>query len=281
MIQAKVIADSINEQGDRLTTLQIRVHRYVWAEFLTHRAFSRNASSSRAIPVSKMLSQVWNDPAMPVIWASNKPGMQAGAELPEFRKTICRALWKTAGKTACMFAWSLMQMGLHKQWANRLLEPWQWINAVVSATDWDNFFSLRIHLDAQPEIKVLAECMKSAINRSSPIFLRFGEWHLPYVQVHDGRFLYAETRSDELLSYLSNGNEELIKASAARCARVSYLKHDGKEPFFDDDLALCNKLTKSRPIHASPFEHQATPVPGKHGNFIGWKQYRQFIEEEL
>lgn len=268
MIQAKIIADSISEDGIRLTTLQIKVHRYVWSEFMTHRAFSRNAMSSRAIPVHKMLKQVWSNPAIPVKWGSNKAGMQAGDELIGLRLKLARIAWKTAAKCACVFAWAMMQIGLHKQWANRVLEPWQWMNAIVSSTEWDNFFSLRIHPDAQPDIRRVAECMKQVIDQSEPKLLSKHQWHLPYIDTH--------MPLEDLLKY---GCKDLKKASAARCARVSYLKHDNTKPSIQDDLALCDKLMRSRPIHASPFEHQATPIKGRHGNFNGWKQQRQFIEE--
>lgn len=263
MIYVQIIADSISETGQRITTLQIRVHRYVWSEFMTHRAFSRNAMSSRAIPVSKMLKQVWSEPAMPVKWGVNKPGMQAGDELHGVRLKLAVIAWKTAAKCACVFAWLMMTIGLHKQWANRVLEPWQWMHAVVTSTEWDNFFGLRIGPLAQPEMNELAICMAHAIDNSRPRLIRYGEWHLPYTH-------HAE-------------HESLVSqrlCSAARCARVSYLNHDKTSPKISQDIDLCYKLMQSKPIHASPFEHQATPMPGRHGNFEGWKQQRQFIEEE-
>lgn len=268
MIEAKIIADSINQNGDRLTTLQLKVHRYVWSDFMTHRVFSRNAASSRAIPVKTILKQVWSDPAMPVKWGANKPGMQAGDELQGLKLFVARMLWKMAAKCACVFAWSMMTVGLHKQWANRVLEPWLWMVGIVSSTEWDNFFGLRIGTLAQPEMNELATCIHWAMQNSIPKRLAYGEWHLPYVKIPDDQLLCDEKDIDKL---------KLV--SAARCARVSYLKHDGSGPNFDDDVRLCERLKSSTPIHASPFEHQATPVPGRHGNFTGWKQYRQFIEE--
>ena len=268
MIEAKVIADSISEAGQRITTLQIKVHRYVWSEFMTHRAFSRNAMSSRAIPVNKMLKQVWSDPAMPVKWGTNKPGMQAGDELHGVRLKLAVIAWKTAAKCACVFAWLMMNIGLHKQWANRVLEPWQWMTAIVTSTEWNNFFGLRIGPLAQPEMCELAICMTYAINNSEPKLIKDGDWHLPYVIKDEGI-------ADELFN-----NGLLCKMSAARCARVSFLNHDKTQPTIKSDVELCDKLMQSRPIHASPFEHQATPRPGCHGNFEGWKQQRQYIEEE-
>jgi hypothetical protein len=264
MIEAILIADSISKEGIRLTTLQIKVHRYVWSEFMTHRVFSRNAMSSRAIPVNKMLKQVWSDPAMPVKWGANKAGMQAGSALQGVRLKLAVFAWKTAAKCACMFAWLLMRIGLHKQWANRVLEPWQWMIAIVSSTEWDNFFGLRIGEFAQPEMNELAKLMQLAILNSRPRLLNYGEWHLPYITKND----LVPVRDKQL-------------CSAARCARVSYLNHDKTMPTLKNDLELCSRLMIARPIHASPFEHQATPIPGRYGNFNGWKQQRQYLEESL
>lgn len=281
-IEAKVIADSISEQGIRLTTLQLKYHRFFHSEFMTHRVFSRNASSSRAIPVKKVLAQVWSDPAMPIVWGSNKAGMQAGAELTGWRKKLAMGLWKAAGRVACGFAWSLMKVGLHKQHANRILEPWQWIHVVVSSTEWKNFMELRAHPDAQPEIQELAISIDEAMSNSKPRLLYAGEWHLPYV-----------SSFDHCLTDIIG----LKKMSAARCCRVSYLKHDGERSTKEEDFELCDKLAAARPIHASPFEHQATPDtwvpnpfvegsniwshPEHHGNFTGWIQNRKLIEEQF
>lgn len=264
MIEAKVIADSISEAGQRLTTLQIKVHRYVWSEFMTHRVFSRNAMSSRAIPVNTMLKQVWSDPALPVKWGSNKAGMQAGDELLGLRLKLAVFAWKTAAKCACVFAWLMMGIGLHKQWANRVLEPWQWMHAIVTSTEWDNFFGLRIGVLAQPEMNILARLMQIELQYSTPKLIKEGEWHLPYTYHAD----HANIENQKM-------------CSVARCARVSYLNHDKTEASVVKDFELCYKLMQARPIHASPFEHQATPCEGRHGNFEGWKQYRQFIEESL
>ena len=187
--------------------------------------------------------------------------MQAGTELQGVRLKLAVFAWKTAAKCACMFTWLLMNIGLHKQWANRLLEPWQWMTAIVSSTEWSNFFGLRIGPLAQPEMNELAYKIHLAMLNSRPALIKEGFWHLPYVHGRCG------TYDDR-------------KMSAARCARVSYLNHDKSEPTLKSDIELCNKLMQSRPIHASPFEHQATPVPGQHGNFFGWKQQRQFIEDQ-
>lgn len=283
----KVIADSISPSGDRLTTLQLRYWRAIHGEFMTHRVFSRNASSSRAVPVMKTIAQVLKDPAGPIHWGQNRPGMQAKSELEGLRLKIAKGLWRASGVVAAGFAWAMVKVGLHKQVANRILEPWQYIHVVVTSTEWENFFELRLDSDAQPEIRELAEKIKTALDNSVPTPLGYGEWHLPYITPEDMGYIKS----------IADGDEDywniLKRASAARCCRVSYVKHNGKTPSVVDDLSLCDKLIGARPLHASPFEHQATPdrrhdeysvtpwaAPSLHGNLVGWIQYRKLIERE-
>ena len=286
--RVELIEDSISPTGIRICTMQLRYWRAIHAEFMTHRVFSRNASSSRAIPVQKILEQVWNDPAGPMHWGSNKPGMQAGEQVKGWRLKAAKTLWKYAGRVACGFSWSLMKMGLHKQVANRLLEPWQYINVVVTSTEWDNFFALRDHKDAQPEFQHLAHNIRNLYNQSVPQKLNYGEWHLPYVTDEERQ----QWRDHEILR----------RMSAARCARTSYLTHEMKTPSVKSDVDLYRRLVGSMPIHASPVEHQATPIerdkacnlPGitlarnpqdPHaalvpwsGNFREWFQFRKTVE---
>lgn len=265
-IQAKVIEDSISPSGKRLTTLQLTYPRFIHGEFMTHRVFSRNSSSSRAIPVSKVIKQVWNDPAMPIHWGANQPGMQAKEQLSGIRKKIARGLWRAASKAACVIAYAMNKVGLHKQVANRVLEPFQLHHVIMTATEFDNFYELRKHPDAQPEIHELAIEMIVAQNASRPKRLALGEWHLPYVtEAERGQFTI----------------ETLRKLSAARCARVSYLNHDGTTPNIQKDISLFGDLVGARPLHASPVEHQATPAASseeRSGNFVGWVQFRKLIE---
>lgn len=266
-IKATVIEDSIGEHGIRLTTFQLAYHRYIHGELMTHRVFSRNASSSRAIPVMKIIAQVWNDPVIPVHWGANMPGMQAKDELKGWRKAVARGLWKGAAKVACCFAYGMVKAGLHKQVANRILEPWQQMHVIVTATELDNFFILRNHPDAQPEIRVLAERMLQVLGASWPVTRKIGDWHLPYI-----------TDAERAAYPLS----DLIKMSAARCARVSFLTHDGQNPDPVKDVALYRRLVGSVPIHASPVEHQASPFTAANdwgGNFRGWHQHRQDVEK--
>jgi hypothetical protein len=315
-IEAKIICDSISPQGIRLVTMQLRYPRFIHAEELTHRIIStepegifyeaipdgfmydkdlsRNASSSRAIPVDRMIEDLRRDPAQPVYWGSNKPGMQAGAELEGPELEAVKNLWNISMENSILFAQDMVRLGLHKQIANRILEPWAHINVVVTATEWDNFFALRAHKDAQPEMQALAISMMMAKHDSNPAELQPGEWHLPYVTKEDfsaARFLLKKgrvTRDEPMYDELVE--KVLIGVSVARCARVSYLTHDGRQTTVEEDHALYERLVGGKPIHASPAEHQATPDEylnagylnsDQHGNFQGWRQYRKMIEDKF
>lgn len=278
-IQAKVIADSVAAHGGRITTLQLRYPRFIHAEFLTHRNFSRNASSSRAIPTAALIEQVRTNPAMPVHWGKNQPGMQAREELAsEWERDQVKEHWLAAASKAAATAQSMLTIGAHKQIVNRILEPFLHIDVVVTSTDFTNFFALRDHPDAQPEMQELARAMRRAIDESIPEQLGDDDWHLPYV--------FANEIEAAVDGPLSNDQPEdwdlLLKLSTARCARVSYLKHDQSAPSIHDDLRLYGRLVGSEPRHASPCEHQATPFADpkqRSRNFVGWLQYRELVEQ--
>lgn len=264
MTKAKIIADSVSPLQKRITTMEITYQRFVHSEFMTHRDFSRNAASSRAIPITKMLSKVKEDPAMPVWWGKNQSGMQAEVELDESEKAQAMAQWLRARDAAVEQAENLLALGLHKQLVNRVLEPFMEITVIVTATEWNNFFSLRCHPAAQPEIRNIAEMMREEYLKSEPRFTRFDEWHLPYLQ-EDERTLDIEKQK---------------MLSAARCARVSYLTHDGTRDH-DKDYELHDRLSSSG--HWSPFEHVAKPSYNngyRSGNFVGWCQYRKEFRNE-
>jgi len=277
MFEAKVIEHSLSAGGGKeLITFQLRYPRLVHAEFMTHRVFSRNASSSRAIPVAKVIEQVRSNPAMPVHWGKNQPGMQARAELEGVDLIAVKQLWRAAAANAAAFAEVMMNHGAHKQVANRILEPYQWMSVIVTATEWDNFYELRDHADADPNIQHLAHLMKEALKDSVAV-LRAGDgsdasdWHLPYVTMAERRQYQDQPRL-------------LAKVSGGRCARVSYLNHDGTSPVFEKDLGLYEQLVGSRPLHASPVEHQGYPAIGpavRSGNFTGWIQHRKLVEAEV
>lgn len=261
--EAEIITDSVNPDGDRLTTMRVRHPRFIHAEMMAHRAFSRNTVSSRAVPVKKFLEQVRTDPALPIFWGKNQPGMQSYEELDGAARWDAKTYWSTTRTFVADMVEKLAALGLHKQLTNRLLEPFLWHTAIISSTDWDHFFHLRRATDVQPETHLLADLMFAAREESIPVSLYWGEWSLPYVTEHE--------RQNHLRS-------EVLKFSAARCARVSYLNHDGSNPDPAKDVDLHDKLIKAP--HASPFEHPAMAAPGRHANFTGFRQYRAWIPQE-
>jgi hypothetical protein len=262
-ISAKIIADSVHET--RITTMELEYPRFIHGEFMTHRVFSRNAASSRAIPMKNVIKQVLFNPAMPIHWGKNQRGMQAKTELGFVRRTLAKLLWRVTGIFAAFFAFILYLLGLHKQVGNRILEPWQMMKVVVTSTTYDNFFLLRDHPAAQPEIRALAVEMRRALDESQPTQLKRGQWHLPYVSAAD------------LKRY---GLEDCKKISASCCAQTSYRKLDAT---MEKALYVYERLVSDDVLHASPFEHQARAISGnvKSGNFKGWRQNRQDIEEQF
>jgi hypothetical protein len=268
---AKITAGSFIESTP-IVTFELRYPRFIHAELMTHRMFSRNASSSRAIPVKKMLAQVWNHPAHPIHWGQNRPGMQATEQLTGWRRWLGEKLWRGAAKVACCFVWTIDQLGGHKQWANRLLEPWQYISVVLTTTELGNFYELRRHKDAQPEFRFLANLMWEAeteysnwVDRSHPE-TEVDAWHLPYV-----------TDWERMRFSL----HDLIAMSAACCARVSYNNHDGTNKDIKKDKDLYERLVVSKPAHASPIEHQARPAAGWHYNLHNWKSHRWCVDHPV
>ena len=305
MITAKIIADSVSAHtGQRITTFELEYPRFIHAEFMTHRQFSRNAASSRAIPIAKMLELVKENPAIPIHWGKNQSGMQAETELNEFDAKKCEIKWVMAMFSMAETADEMLELGLHKQVANRILEPFQHIKVVCTATSYDNFFHLRYHKDAQPEIQELARKMYQHLQISKPQELSYGEWHLPYVanmRDEKGQLLY--------FNYIDNGFRQFLtleqaqKISCSCCAQVSYRKTDDS---LEKAIAIYDKLVNSQPVHASAFEHCATPtdifkyslvntnslledgITGlsygekcslTSGNFTNWIQYRQLIKD--
>lgn len=271
MIKAEIIKDSVSTAGARITTFVLTYPRFIHAEFMTHRMLSRNASSSRAIPVSKFMEAIRNNPAMPISFSKNCKGMQAQEEIESQDEAV--KVWLEARDAMMEFVQRLSDLGVHKQHANRLLEPFQHITVVATATDWANFFALRCHPDAQPEFQELAKCMWNKYSQSNPQILQTGEWHLPFVTEED------EKRIAPHLWTLENQ----IKTSVAKCARVSYNTHDGTNLTLEKDVELYERLVGGAPIHASPTEHQAQALNDpkrRSGNLKGWLQYRKTLCNE-
>lgn len=298
-INARTVLRSRNAAAPEhvLSTLLLRYPRWVHAEFMTHRQFSRNAASSRAIPINKLIQDVLDNPAIPIHWGKNQPGMQAHEECDapthiggdiiltadEDTWMERRNAWLTARDCAVHIASAYADAGYHKQIVNRLLEPFAHVTVLVSATEWDNFLELRDHEDAEPHIAMLAREVRACLEREDDIqTLQPGEWHLPFTEDYDNEF------------------GEIIKLSTARCASTSYKTVDGFDMTLERAIALHDKLVSSRPIHASPAEHvaQADELkvtydarnhrthtewanPDQHRNFRGFRQYRAMIEEEV
>lgn len=291
MIDAKVIAHSTSPAGIPILTMQLRYPKFIHGEFMTHRVFSRNASSSRAIPTAKLLEEVRSDElrAAPVFWGKNQPGMQAAEELTGLHLSGAKGAWAEAAGKAANLAEYMAYIGVHKQIVNRLLEPFSHINVIVTATHWRNFFGLRLHKDAQPEMRALAGAMWEAAKVSTPALLNSWDWHLPFIDDETIDLVTDEVDKDTTRMFSELRIKEiLIKVSVARCARVSYLSFDtGKKSTIAEDLILYERLVGSQPMHASPAEHQATPDqlmdnskwkrPQQHGNFKGWIQYRKTL----
>lgn len=275
--EAKVIADSISEAGDRLTTLEVTFPRIVLDQMTKHRMLSYNTSSTRAIPVEKMIRRVEEDPFIPIHWGQNQKGMVSDREMAPAEIQESKYSWLLARDLAVGQAKALVAYGAHKQIANHVLNPYAWSTCIVSGTEWSNFFALRTDPAAQPEIRKIAEMMKEVYLASDPNLLMAGEWHLPYLE-EDWKDRYSL--------------DVAKMASTARCARVSYLNQD-KEINVQSDITLYERLVSGG--HLSPLEHVATPVgqemklvgPGWNeyfspmiGNFKGWKQLRKFIPNE-
>lgn len=252
VIEAKIIAHSVSAvDGKEIVTMELVYPRFIHSEMLTHRMFSRNAASSRAIPVKTMIEMVENNPAYPVHWGKNQTGMQAKEELSGVSLGNVKSEWQLAGLMMTHSAKFMDKQGAHKQIVNRILEPFQWMKTVVTATEFDNFFWLRNHPDAQPEIHELARVMLEASAKSEPVLLQAGDWHTPYF----GAGYWLKGCGIAL--------DDALAVSASCCAQVSYRKlDDGLEKAKD----IYARLVESEPVHASPFEHQASPM--KYSNTV-------------
>lgn len=277
---AEIIADSLNSCGDRLTTFVCTYHRFIHAEVLTYRVFSRNSSSSRAIPVNKMIEKVKQENVMPLFWGKNQKGMSAKENhndpiicpFSDYQATVeysKESAWENAKTNAIMMAEAYADAGYHKQIVNRLLEPFSSITTIITATDFENFFKQRCHPDAQPEIQAIAIAMMEAYQESTPRQLNHGQWHTPFVS--------DDEANDQGLTLSAR-----LMVSTGRCARVSYLNHFGVRDI-ESDIALHDRLAKAKPPHHSPFEHcaKAESLNCYFANFRGFKSYRYHLERNL
>jgi hypothetical protein len=258
---AEIIADSENPDGKRITTFVLNYPRYVHSEVMTHRCFSKNAASSRAVPVDKFMRQVLNNPVIPQRWGLNGRGMQDHGEIAGEQADKIRQEWLEAASLAVGSASKLADLGLHKGLTNRLMEPFLWMQCLLTGTDFQNFFSLRVHRDAHADFQHLAHMMLKAYLKSQPIQRGWDEWHIPF--------------GDRMPDGIDEATR--IKIAVARAARVSYQTMDG-EIDVAKDIELHDRLVASG--HMSPTEHVAVACKGRHGNFNGWTQYRQTLPNE-
>ena len=287
--KVSILADSISEAGYRVTTMRVRFHRFVLAEFNTHRVFSRNSASSRAIPLKKQLEMLFKGHAIPISWPAEQPGMQGGSELTDVDLALAKGLWETGFRSAVAVVESylntlaniypdldereLKSHTLHKSVINRILEPYMYHEVIVTAVEFGNFFEQRCSPLAQPEIRVPAEAMRDAYEASVPVLLKKGEWHLPFIKAEDW-----EWAREINAKYPEIAEWQIVAAiSVARCARVSYLTHEGvRDPL--EDVNLYNRLVSAFPPHFSPLEHACTPYYEEygvlHGNLDGFVQLR-------
>ncbi len=256
MTSAKIVADSINEDGDRITSFEVCFPRFILAEMNTHRVFSRNSASSRAIPTSKLVAMVRENPVVPE-FGRNQAGMVASEQINASRAAIAARLWKDAAAYNASVAETMAQLKVHKQAVNRILEPFLWHTVLITATTFENFFLLRCAPDAQPEMQKVAFAMRDAYQQSIPVPIPHGGWHIPYGDgIHD--------------------DEDARIRSIAQCARLSTVRQHEQRPI-EDERAMVESLERSG--HWSPFEHIAQSSPGRHANYTGWISERSLREE--
>jgi len=284
-ISAEIVQDSISPTGNRLTTFILVFPRIVLSELNTHRAFSKNSASSRAIPFEKMLKMVEEDPFIPVRFQKDHSGMQGKEYYQGEEHEICVSDWLKARDSAVNAAKSF-RLTVTKQLRNRLLEPFLWHTVILSGTEFGNFFALRAHSDAEIHIEALAYAMLDEYNASTPKSLKEGEWHIPFGDNIDESRLRDTFKQEFLgqdITMESQVQANKRKVAIARCARISFLNYEGKDDYAAD-IKLCDRLFGSNPKHLSPTEHVAMAMNDKsfYGNFCGFKQFRKlFVEENL
>lgn len=264
MISVNIIEDSINPDGKRITTAIWIYPRFILSEINTHRVLSKNSASSRAISINKMIEAVETKTAYPEYWGTTKPGMQSGEELLQADQEKAKAIWLQAMQDAVRHVKELSALNVHKSITNRIIEPFMHMCTLVTGTEWENFFALRAHKDAQPEFQVLAYMMLDRYLTHKPHQKAYSEWHIPF-----GDFMPPEA---DIATKL--------KIATARAARTSYTTMDSA-PSFEKDIALHDRLFVDG--HFSPSEHAAIAVePNEHntGNFVGWKPYRKTLKGE-
>lgn len=246
---AKILADSVSEQGHRFTTFEVTFPRIILAEVNTHKMLSKNSASSRAIPIKRMLELAREHPYIPSRWPINGKGMSTQEyETNPVLIEMKRIEWLTARDAAAHQAEVLLELNVHKQITNRLLEPFLFHTAVISGTDWPNFQHLRNHPEAHPDFQELAQWMGEVMNASRPKLLTNKQWHRPYLAAGD-----IDTDGAPV------GDSYFNKVSAGLCAAVSYLRQEeATGGNCGSAAARTDLMIKSG--HMSPLEHVARPM---------------------
>jgi thymidylate synthase ThyX len=297
-IEVKVLTDSISPEGSRMTTFELSYPRFLHGEMNTHRILSRNSQSSRAVTVKKSY-EVNSKHVRPIVWGKNKAGMQSTEALKGFRLALAKSCWNVSAKASFAVSRLLEWIGLHKQWANRITEPYSTIKVILTGTEFMNFFWLRQDPDAaQPEMVALADKMRQAYDLSIPVQLKPNQWHIPYVyweETTEGVQEFFDSNFDKLTE------EQALKISASCCAQVSYRAlNDSREKA----MQIYDRLFSGTKQHLSPTEHQGKVMEveslekdlppcfmqgvtalnnkGKYlsGNLQGFIQYRQLLDKQ-
>lgn len=272
-----ILASKPTNGAPPIFTIHAHYPDIIHGEVLTHRDFSRNARSMRAVPVKTLLEEVRKDPFVPWHWGMNQKGMQATEECNEqicigsyweggphndreIKDMVSREdAWIMEANHAADKAEAYANAGYHKQVANRIIAPYTWKDTLITSTKWANFLHLRDHSDAEPHFQDLAKMVREALLGAEFQELGLGWWHLPYIDVRTYQ---------EVIDYLRNGlqinptDERILtvlrKVSVARCARISYRPFNG-DSTIAAEVQRHDDLVASNPLHASPAEHQAKP----------------------
>lgn len=288
--EAQVLADSVSPHGPRLFTIQATFPRFILAEVNTHRVFSRNSASSRAIPPEKLIERVRENPFVPETFNRRVKGMGVGAEVEDYHYTDAVFAWLESRDQAVASAEKLSSIGIDKSRINRLLEPFMWHTAIITSTEWDNFFALRcppgekatIDFPAQLEFQKIAILMRRAMRASESREVDYGQWHLPLIDPDEVQQVDPSeitSRTDEDAGWIF-----WARVSAGRCARVSFDTHENYEDPFDSYARQSDRLESNG--HLSPAEHPATPNDPlqwnakSRSNLRGWTQLRKLIPDE-
>ncbi len=297
-ISATIILDSINESGNRLTTFELVYPRIIHSEVMTHRMLSKNAASTRAVPIKKAIEHVKENPYFPMHWGKSQPGMQANEELDAESILKAKEIWQKGIDSVTSLVAELDELKCHKQYAARWLETPAMMKTIMTGTEWENLLWLRDHEAAQPEFRSLAFCIKKAMYVSTPKLLIENQWHLPYVEsdISLTEQVFYDPDDGSILSL-----DLAQKVSASCCAQVSYRKLDDS---LEKAVSLYDKLVGSDRKHSSAFEHAGTPIytnalslfssrfwprgvshkdrDGNYwsGNYKGWVQFRKLIPGE-